>query len=287
MKNKKLLITITSIAILAIASFVSYEFYIKSSKEQSAGKNIVARYNDGVVTLDQAQIELNKLALQNPDLQGITFESLVDNQKEIIVKEIVLKEIAYKKAKEQKLNKTDDYKQALKLFEAEMLKQQLFVKIAKEAKNEENLKKSYDELVAQLKDKEDIRISYIALKTLKEANAVHRKLIKYPKSFSYQAKKKSIDKQTAKNGGDLDFILEDALPKEIVQQANLLEEGNISKPFKLADKWVIIKLEGKRKAVAAKFEDVKETLAQSLSQKALQDFISKSIDQAAISIVVK
>lgn len=287
MKNKKIIITISSLAILAIASFATYEFYIKSSKEQSEGKNIVANYKDGYVTLDQAQIELNKLALQNPDLQGIAFESLDNNQKEIIVKEIVLKEIAYKKAKEQKLNKTDDYKQALKLFEAEMLKQQLFIKIAQGAKNEENLKKSYDELVAQLKDKEDIRIRYIALKTQKEAGILYRKLKKYPKSFSYQAKKKSIDKQTAKNGGDLDFILEDALPKEIVEQANLLEEGKISKPFKLADKWVIIKLEGKRKAVATKFEDVKETLAQSLSQKALQDFISKSIDQAAISIVVK
>ena len=42
MKNKKLIITISSLAILAIASFASYEFYIKSSKEQSEGKNIVA-----------------------------------------------------------------------------------------------------------------------------------------------------------------------------------------------------------------------------------------------------
>ena len=287
MKNKKIIITISSLAILAIALFTTYNFYIKSPDQKSAGENIVANYKGGYVTLNQAQIELNKLAVQNPDLKGIAFESLNNDQKEIIIKEIVLKEIAYKEAKKERLNKEKDYKQALKLFETELLKQKLFVKITEDAKKEENLKKNYDELVKNLKDKQDIRISYIALKTKKEANSLHKILTKYPNSFAKQAKLKSIDKETAKNGGDLDFIIEDALPKEIVNNAKQLEKGEISQPFKLADKWVIIKLEDLRPAKIAKFEDAKQALATSLSQKALQDFISKSIANTNISIVVK
>jgi len=287
MKNKKLIITISSLAILAIASFATYNFYTKSSDQKSAGENIVANYKDGYVTLNQAQTELNKLAVQNPDLKGIAFENLNNDQKEIIIKEIVLKEIAYKKAKKERLNKEKDYKQALKLFETELLKQKLFVKITEDASREENLKKNYDELVKNLKDKQDIRISYIALKTEREANSLHKILTKYPNSFAKQAKLKSIDKETAKNGGDLDFIIEDALPKEIVNNAKQLEKGEISQPFKLADKWVIIKLEDLRPAKIAKFEDAKQALATSLSQKALQDFISESIQDANISIVVK
>ena len=287
MKNKKLIITISSLAILAIASFSTYNFYTKSSNQGSAGENIVANYEGGYVTLNQAQTELNKLAVQNPDLKGIAFENLNNDQKEIIIKEIVLKEIAYKQAKKERLNKEKDYKQALKLFETELLKQKLFVKITEDAKKEENLKKNYDELVKNLKDKQDIRISYIALKTEKEANSLHKILTKYPNSFAKQAKLKSIDKETAKNGGDLDFIIEDALPKEIVYNAKQLEKGEISKAFKLADKWVIIKLEDLRPAKIAKFEDAKQALATSLSQKALQDFISESIANANISIVIK
>ena len=287
MKNKKIIITISSLAILAIASFATYNFYTKSSDQKSVGENIVANYKGGYVTANQAQIELNKLAVQNPDLKGIAFESLNNDQKEIIIKEIVLKEIAYKEAKRERLNKEKDYKQALKLFETELLKQKLFVKITEDAKKEENLKKNYDELVKNLKDKQDIRISYIALKTEKEANSLHKILTKYPNSFAKQAKLKSIDKETAKNGGDLDFIIEDALPKEIVYNAKQLEKGEISKAFKLADKWVIIKLEDLRPAKIAKFEDAKQALATSLSQKALQDFISESIQDANISIVVK
>ena len=287
MKNKKIIITISSLVILGIASFATYNFYIKSSNKGSAEENIVANYKGGYVTANQAQIELNKLAVQNPDLKGITFESLNNDQKEIIIKEIVLKEIAYKEAKKERLNKEKDYKQALKLFETELLKQKLFVKITEDAKKEENLKKNYDELVKNLKDKQDIRISYIALKTEKEANSLHKILTKYPNSFVKQAKLKSIDKETAKNGGDIDFIIEDALPKEIALHAKQLEKGEISKAFKLADKWVIIKLEDLRPAKIAKFEDAKQAIATSLSQKALQDFISESIQDANISIVVK
>ena len=62
----------------------------------------------------------------------------------------------------------------------------------------------------------------------------------------------------------------------------------MSNPISLGDnKWVIIKLEDSRPAQIAKFEDVKENLARNLSAKALQDFISKSIIDAKITIVVK
>ena len=288
MKNKKLTITIASIATIAIASIASYKLLGNNTSQKSDNnKQIVANYKGGAVTIDQAQLELNKIILKNPDLKGLTFNNLNADQKEMVVKEVVLKEIAYKEAKKQKLNKSDDYKQALKLFETEMLKQKLFLKLANDAREEENLKKNYDELVKELKDKKDIRISYIALKTEAQANLLHKTLVKYPSSFAKQAKRKSIDKEIAKKGGDLGFVLEDALPAEIVKQVKELEKGKISKPFALADKWVIIQLTDERPAQVAKFEDTKEALAQSLSMKALQDFISQSIKEANISITVQ
>ena len=289
MKSKKLKITIISITILAIAAIICYKLINNNSNKNLSSNNkiIVATYKGGKITLQQAQMELNKIIVKNPDLKGLNFSNLNANQKEMVIKEIVLKELAYREAKKQKVHKTQSYKQALRLFETEALKQQLFLKLANDAKKEENLKKNYDKLVKELKDKKDIRISYIALKTQNEANSVHRILSKYPKSFASQAKKKSIDKEIAKKGGDLGFVLEDALPKEILNQVNELKKEQISQPFKLADKWVIIKLEGKRPAQIAKFEDAKEALSQSLSLKAVQDFVLESIKEADIRIVVE
>ena len=195
--------------------------------------------------------------------------------------------IAYKEAKKRNLHKNKQYKEALRLFETEMLKNNLYADITKKASEEENLKKTYEKLVKDLENKKDYRISYIALKTENQAKLIHKTLLRSPKSFASQAKRKSIDKEIAKKGGDLGFVLEDVLPEEIAAQAKELEKGEISQPFKLSDKWVIIKLIDQRPAKVAEFEEVKQSLAQNLSVKALQDFIRESLIDANINIIVK
>jgi peptidyl-prolyl cis-trans isomerase C len=288
MKNKKIIITSISAIALILISITSYKLLGRSDdNSKDPSKIVISNYKGGKVTLRDAQLELDKIIIRNEKLKGLTFNQLTSDQKENIIKEIIIKKIAYKEAKKRNLHKNKQYKEALRLFETEMLKNNLYADIAKKASEEENLKSNYEKLAKDLEGKKDIRISYIALKTQKEANSLHKILTKYPNSFAKQAKLKSIDKETAKNGGDLDFIIEDALPKEIALHAKQLEKDEISKAFKLADKWVIIKLEDLRPAKIAKFEDAKQALAASLSQKALQDFISKSIANANISIVVK
>ena len=288
MKNKKIIITSISVIALILISVTSYNIFGDfNKKSDDPSKIVISNYKGGKVTLREAQLELNKLIVRNEKLRGLTFENLTSDQKESIIKEIILKKISYKEARKRNLHKNKEYKEALRLFETEMLKNNLYADITKKASEEENLKKTYEKLVKDLENKKDYRISYIALKTENQANLLHKTLSRSPKSFARQAKRKSVDKETGKNGGDLGFILEDALPVEIVDQAKQLEKGKISKPFKLADKWVIIKLTDQRPAKTSKFEEVKQSLAQSLGAKALQDFISKSIEEANINIVVK
>ncbi len=255
-----------------------------NSKEENISTNnpskvIVSSYNGGKVTLKDANIELDKLIAKNEKLKGLTFDGLSSDKKEAIIKEVVLKEMAYKEAKKRNLDKDEDYKTALKLFETELLKKKLFIKLVEDAKKEENLKKNYDELAEKLKDKNDIRVSYIAVKTQKEAEALYQILLKYPNSFASQAKRKSLDKEVAKKGGDLGFIIEDALPVEVVKQARTVAKGEIAKPIETSGKWVIIKLEDERPAQIATFEKSKDALAQNLAKKAIEDFVSQSLEK--------
>ncbi len=262
-----------------------------SSKEESSAnelaKTVVSTYSGGEITLKDVSIELEKLAIQNNKLKGITFDKLSSDQKEAIIKEVVLKEMAYKEAKKRSLNKDKDYQEALKVFETELLKQRLFVALAKDASDEKNVKKNYDELVVKLKDKKDLRISYIIVKTQSESEAIYQSLLKYPNSFSSQAKRKSLDKEVAKKGGDLGFVMEDSLPAEVAKQAKSLAKGEIGKPIQVTDKWVVIKLEDSRPAEIAPFEKVKDTLAQTLAKKAIEDFLTQSLEKAKISVLVK
>ena len=148
-------------------------------------------------------------------------------------------------------------------------------------------KKNYDELAATLKNKKDFRISYIAVKTENEAGAIYRLLAKLPNTFASQARKKSIDLEVAKKGGDLGFVTEDMLPADVLQQTKTLQKGRISKPFFTNGKWVIIRLDGERPAEILPFEKTKDAVAQNLVKKAIEEFVSQSMEKAKINFLVK
>ena len=283
----------TSLIIISLtlsACQTSFNSKVANKEELVANdptKKVISTYLGGEVTLKDVNIELEKLIVQNAKLKGLTFDKLSSDQKEAIIKEVVLKEMSYKEAKKRSLNKDKDYQEALKVFETELLKQRLFIALAKEASDEKNVKKNYDELVIKLKDKKDLRISYIIVKTQNEAEAIYQSLLKSPNSFASQAKRKSLDKEVAKKGGDLGFVMEDSLPAEVTKQAKLLTKGQISKPLQVTDKWAVIKLEDSRPAEIAPYEKAKDALAQSLAKKAIEDFLTQSLEKAKISVLVK
>ena len=286
---KKYLATLSLILILSSCQN-SFDSKVASKEELASNdpaKKVISTYSGGEVTLKDINIELEKLIAQNTKLKGLTFDNLSSDQKEAIIKEVVLKEMAYKEAKKRSLDKDKDYQETLKVFETELLKQRLFVALAKEASDEKNVKKNYDELVVKLKDKKDLRISYIIVKTQNEAEAIYQSLLKSPNSFSSQAKRKSLDKEVAKKGGDLGFAMEDTLPAEVAKQAKLLNKGQISKPIQVTDKWAVIKLEDQRPAEILPFEKAKDALAQRLAKKAIEDFTSQNLEKAKIRIFVK
>lgn len=287
-QSKKLLI-ISSLALIlsSCQSIISKSANNSANTTNNQSTTIISTYKDGQVTLKDVNIELEKLALKNEKLKGLTFDKLSQEQKETIIKEVVIKEMAYFEAKKRNLNKDNEYQDALKVFETELLKQRLFVDLAKQASDEKNVKKNYDELVVKLKDKKDLRISYIIVKTQKEAEAIYQSLSKSPNSFVSQAKRKSLDREVAKKGGDLGFVMEDSLPAEIVKQVKSLNKGDIGKPVQVSDKWAVIKLQDLRPAEIAPYEKTKDNLAQSLAKKAIEDFVMQSLEKAKISVLIK
>jgi parvulin-like peptidyl-prolyl isomerase len=259
-----------------------------SSDSDDQSTTIISSYSGGQVTLKDVNFEIEKLVAKNEKLKGLTFDKLNQEQKETLIKEVIIKEIAFKEAKKRKLDRDKDYQEALRNFELELLRQKLIFEIAKEASDEINVKKNYDELVAKLKDKKDIRISYIAVKNLKEAEAIYQILVKYPNSFALQAKRKSLDLEIAKKGGDLGFVMEDSLPSEIVKQIKTINKGQLSKPLQLSNgKWAIIKFVDERPAEILPYEKVKDVLTQNIAKKAIEDFVSQSLKKAKMSILIK
>ncbi|MFM7620253.1 MAG: peptidylprolyl isomerase [Alphaproteobacteria bacterium] len=260
------------------------------NSEDDPAQKIIATYSSDSsknISLRDLNIELEKLALQNPKLKGLNFESLSYQQKESLIKELVLKEMAVNEAKNRGLHREKNYQEALRVFEREMLKQTLINQLSKEATAEKNVKKNYDELVVKLKDKQDFRISYIIVKSQNEAQVLYQALLKYPNSFAGQAQKRSLDKEIGKKGGDLGFVNEDLLPSEIIKEAKSLSKGQIAQPIQIGDKFAVVKLVDQRPAQIEPYEKAKDGLSQSLAKKAIENFLSQSLKKAKISILVK
>ena len=268
---------------LTIVSSCKNNFF-KSSNYNTLKENdkVLAKFEGGDVKLSQVKREFTKIAARDEKLKNFTFDDLTSDQKKIIINEVVVNEVSYQKAKELKLNNDEDYKEALRFFETEFLKQKLYLHIANQIKQEENIKNNYQQLSNQLANKKDYRLSYIALNDDKEADKIYEKLLKNPEKFSYIAKNKSVDQDTAKKGGDLGYIVEDALPKEILSSLKKLKKGQVSKPILSANRFLIIKFVDERNAEILPFDKAKEALAQGLIKKALEDFNSQAIKDSKI-----
>ncbi len=273
---KKIFITL----LLAFFTFSCAMF----SQKNTAEKTIVATYNKGQINLSEVQLELDKIANKNEKLKNLKFSDLKKDQQELIIKEMILQKIIYQEAKKQGFKQEESYKKAMQDFKQEFLKQKLYNYLVNTAKTEANVQKNYNELLEKSQNKLDFKISYIAINNQKKAQEIYQKLVKNPSNFAKQAKQNSLDKETAKKGGNLGFVFEDNLPKSLVENLKQLKKNQITQPVEVADSWFIVQLQQTRKAEILPFEKAKEQLAENLAKLAVEDFIEKSLEKAKINI---
>ena len=281
---KQLKIIFYFIIYLSILSCRSLDASLQNSQNSQDDQKILATYLGGVVKIIDVKIEMEKIIAKNNKLKNLKFESLNSELQKVIIQEVVINKLASKKAKENGLDKHPDYQMAINLFENELLKQKLFIEIANKVKSEENIKKNYQELVKKMQNKKDYRLSYIALKTQNKADEIYETLNKNSKKFAELAKKESLDLESGKKGGDLGFVIEDALPSEIINAIKKLKKGQITKPILSSNRFVIAKFVDERKAEILSYSKAKEVLTSNLVKKALEDFSKEILNEADIKI---
>jgi len=281
---KQLKIIFYLIIHLSILSCRSLDASLQNSQNSQDDQKIIATYLGGVVKIIDVKIEMEKIIAKNNKLKNLKFESLNSELQKVIIQEVVINKLASKKAKQNGLDKHPDYQMAINLFENELLKQKLFIEIANKVKSEENIKKNYQELVKKMQNKKDYRLSYIALKTQNQADEIYETLNKNSKKFAELAKKESLDLESGKKGGDLGFVIEDALPSEIINAIKKLKKGQITKPILSSNRFVIAKFVDERKAEILSYSKAKEVLTNNLVKKALEDFSKEILNEADIKI---
>jgi len=109
-------------------------------------------------------------------------------------------------------------------------------------------------------------LSHIIVKSKKEAEKAVKEL-KGGSSFSTLAMERSIEEFSANEGGDIGYISngDDRYPKQYIETAKKLKKGEVSKPFKVAQGYALIRLEGKINGKSYSYAEVKDQIRRQIA----------------------
>ncbi|MBT4988992.1 MAG: peptidylprolyl isomerase [Rickettsiales bacterium] len=103
--------------------------------------------------------------------------------------------------------------------------------------------------------------------------------------FENAAQLYSLDKASAKKGGDLGYFKEGTMVNEFEENIKMLQVGEVSKPFKTDFGWHIAKLENKKIIPAPSLAEVREEITSELKGVAVTDYIEDLDNRLNIKIV--
>ncbi len=230
----------------------------------------------GSVAITQADYDREFAAL--PDYAQQMFKG--EEGKENFLNEIVKKEILYQEALKKGLDKSPEFKQKVKEFKkltliSELIGQEV---MSKAKVSDQEVRDFYDKHKEAFATTSQIRASHILVKTEAEANNVLERLKKGEK-FETLARELSLDKGSAKHGGDLGFFGRGQMPPEIERAAVGLNVGQVSGPVKTQYGYDIVKVTAKKTGPVLEFDRVKEVIAQKLAGEKQKEAFDKYINE--------
>ena len=213
-----------------------------------------------------------------PQLRQVPIEMVFDQ----LLDHLISTRLIVAEARKENLQNDPEVKARLQEMETQIL-QQIYLKKAVEPKlTEEALRKRYEEQAKTQPVKEEVHARHVLLPSEDEAKAVIAELDK-GKSFEDVAKEKSKG-PSATTGGDLGYFTKDEMVPEFADVAFKLKPGEYTKaPVKTQFGWHVIKVEDKRTAPPAKFEDVKDELKEQMAE----EIATKLVEQLRTKADVK
>lgn len=257
--NKKGYIIVSILAVTLIITSVAYA----KSKE-----NIVGRVGDEDITKDElyeylikenGQTALDSLVAEKIINLEATKEKINITSEEIETK---LKETIEENGGEETFNQTLEYYGYTMDDIKKNIKQDLIVKKLLEPNikiTEHDMKTYFEENKESFNVKEQVKASHILIDTEEKAKEIKQKL-ETGEDFAKLAKEYSIDTSNNENGGELGFFAKGDMVKEFEDAAFSLEVGKISDIVKTEYGYHIIKVEEKKEAEEAKYEENKEKI---------------------------
>lgn len=224
------------------------------------GGPYLAKVDGTAITKDDYDRELASL----PEYASEMFGNAAGREK--FLTELINKEVLYREAIARGLDKNEEFKKKLEEFKKLSLVSMLFESevMTKAKVSDQEVKDYYEKNKADFAVTTEIRASHILVKTDADAAKALSRLEKGEK-FADVAKALSIDKASARNGGDLGFFKRGQMVPAFEQAAAALKPGQVSKPVRTEFGYHIILVTDKKKGQQIEFERVRDMIAQRLT----------------------
>lgn len=272
-----------AIAVVAVAAIAGIGYSLKGDGRAKPEGEIVAKINGKPVYSSEADEQLSAMVRGQQGADKATFNMLDEKAKLLVIKELAANKLILENAYKADAEDADNVKQKVIEYQDKLAKEEFLTSMAKDAVTEDKIKARYDELVKELEGKTQYKVRHILVKSQAAAESAEKSL--ESESFEAVAKKRSLDEGSVLTGGDLGYLIEGNMIKEFEDNIKKMKDGEVSKPFKTQFGWHIIKLEGRRAAVADPFESVKNRLAQEMFAETIQTYVKGIVEKTDIELV--
>ncbi|UCG78751.1 MAG: peptidylprolyl isomerase [Nitrospirota bacterium] len=197
-----------------------------------------------------------------------------------IVDELIKTELLYLQALKKGVDKDPEYIEMVENYKKFALVGMIFEQAIGSAPEvtDKKARDYYEKNRGDFTQPDRIKASHILLKSQAEADEVYR-LLMNGGSFEDLARERSIDTNSAENGGDLGLFSRGEMSEEFEEVAFSLRKNEISKPVKSTFGFHIIKVTERKDGQTMEYKRVKDLIVQKLQkeeqQKAFEEYLKK------------
>lgn len=255
MQKKYVFATAAAVVVLLAGAF-TYKVYAERNN------GVAAVVNGEQITV----ADIKEAYEQTPQIKAqVSFEEFYNRALEVMINS----KLALQAANAANVQTSEEYTKELAAMQDDLARKIYIEQQIAQKVTDAEVKKVYDEYVANFKSEKEIKAKHILVDTKDLAKEIIAKLNKKSASFDELAKKYSKDQ------ADLGYFTAEAMVPEFSQAAFAMKKGTFSqKPVKTEFGYHVILVEDTRDSKPLAFEEVAEQIKGNLSQQAVGQVVA-------------
>jgi parvulin-like peptidyl-prolyl isomerase len=273
-----------SASIMALLGVIAYNHY-KKYHHIDRGRP-VAKVNGVKVYEKDLEVFLPFFS-DKMDKKDLKIKDLSEEYLNAVVIETYINKIIMKLAKKSKITLDNEIKFFTQKHYERLVREKFLNKKILDNITEDDVVKRYQELLEMVKNREERKISHIVVETDREAEKIRNTIMRF-NNFESMAKQKSLDRESAANGGSLGYVIKENIDiPEFAEIAFLLKVGELSKPIETKNGWHIIRVDDIRNMKTKTYEESKAEILEQIRQEKFYEFIDDIAHKPKIDFIRK